>query len=66
MKRKITKLKSKNFEQKLKGVNTFRITGPCVISGRRVTVEFVGTREEAEALTLKGDHNEHAETIETG
>lgn len=54
MKKKITKIKSaKNFQDRLNGVGVFRITGPSLKTGKRVTVEFEGTRKQAEEVILK-------------
>lgn len=54
MKTKIKKVKSsKDFNERLKGVGTWRITGPSKLTGKRVNIEFVGTREEAEKVELK-------------
>lgn len=54
MKTKIVKVKSaKKMEDRLAGKGTFRITGPSKRTGKRVTVEFEGTREEAEMVELK-------------
>lgn len=53
MKKKVIKIKSaKNMRERLAGLGTFRVTGPCKNTGNRVTVEFVGTREQADALEL--------------
>lgn len=54
MKTKIVKIKSaKDITERLAGLGTFRITGPSVSTGKRVTIEFEGTREEAERVELK-------------
>jgi hypothetical protein len=54
MKTKIKKLKSsKDFNERLCGIATWRITGPSVLTGKRVNVEFVGTRAQAEKVELK-------------
>lgn len=54
MKTKIKKIKSsKDFNERLRGVATWRITGPSVRTGERVNLEFVGTRAEAEKVELK-------------
>lgn len=54
MKTKIIKVKSaKNITERLAGKGTFRITGPSKRTGERVTIEFEGTREEAEKVELK-------------
>lgn len=53
MKTKIKKIKSSNdLTERLNGIGTFRITGPCPKTGKRVTVEFVGTRQQAEKVVL--------------
>lgn len=54
MKTKIKKVKSsKDFSERLAGVGTWRITGPSKSTGKRVNIEFVGTREQAEKVELK-------------
>ena len=54
MKRKITRIKAAStLNQKLLGLYVFRITGPCVVTGRKVTLEFTGTREQAENAPLQ-------------
>lgn len=54
MKRKVVKVRNvKDLNKKLAGEAVFRITGPSVKTGERVTVEFTGTREEAEKVELK-------------
>ena len=54
MKTKIVKVKpAKNVTDRLAGKGIFRITGPSVETGKRVTIEFEGTRAEAEKVTLK-------------
>lgn len=53
MKRKIVKVKSaKLLTDRLRGVGTFRVTGPSE-SGERVTVLFTGTRQQAEKVKLQ-------------
>lgn len=53
MKTKIKKVSSaKGITQRMEGIGTFRVTGPCEITGERVTIEFTGTREEAEKVRL--------------
>lgn len=54
MKTKIVKIKSaKDIHDRLSGIGTFRITGPSRRTGKRVTITFEGTREEAEQIELK-------------
>jgi len=54
VKTKIIKVKSaKNITERLAGKGTFRITGPSKRTGERVSIEFEGTREEAEKVELK-------------
>lgn len=54
VKTKIKKVKSsKDFSERLAGVGTWRITGPSKSTGKRVNIEFVGTREQAEKVELK-------------
>lgn len=54
MKTKIKKVKSsKDFSERLAGVGTWRITGPSKSTGKRVNIEFVGTREQAEKVVLE-------------
>lgn len=54
MKTKVKKIKSSNdLNERLRGVGTFRITGPSELTGKRVTVNFEGTRVEAEKVRLK-------------
>lgn len=53
MKRKVVKVRNvKDLNKKLAGEAVFRITGPSVKTGERVTVEFTGTRKQAEQLEL--------------
>lgn len=54
VKTKIKKVKSsKDFSERLAGVGTWRITGPSKSTGKRVNIEFVGTREQAEKVVLE-------------
>lgn len=54
MKRKVVKVKSsKDLTKRISGVGTFRVTGPSIETGKRVTVIIEGTREEAEQVVLK-------------
>ena len=49
MKTKITKIKNvKSIADRLKGIAVWRVTGPSRYNGGRATVQFVGTRNEAE------------------
>lgn len=50
MKTKIVKVKSsKDLTKRVNGEGVFRITGPCIKTGQRVTEEFEGTRDQAKA-----------------
>lgn len=50
MKIKIKKIRSsKDLNERIAGIGTFRITGPDPFSGERVSIEYTGTREGAEA-----------------
>lgn len=52
MKRKITKVSNvKDLQARLAGVAVWRVTGPNKF-GERITVNFTGTRAEAEALNF--------------
>jgi len=52
MKRKITKVQNaKDMQARLAGIALWRVTGPDKF-GKRVTIEFMGTREAAERLEL--------------
>lgn len=51
MKRKTKRIKGPNHLGR--GLPTYRITGPSVVTGKRVTVEFKGTLEQAEKVELK-------------
>lgn len=54
MKKKIVRLRgAKCIKERLSGVCLFRITGPSATTGKRVTIEFEGTREDAEKVELK-------------
>ena len=54
MKKKIKKLKpAKCISDRINGIATWRITGPSKDTGERVTVEFFGTREQAEQVELR-------------
>lgn len=54
MKTKIVKVKSsKDLTKRVNGEATFRITGPSKATGKRVTVFFEGTREQAEKVELE-------------
>ena len=56
MKRKVTRIKrASTLEQKLNGVHVFRVSGPCALTGAKVTVEFTGTRAQAETVKLQGE-----------
>lgn len=53
MKRKITKINNvKDMQSRLAGVAVWRVTGPDQ-NGQRVTVEFTGTRQQAESVELQ-------------
>lgn len=53
MKLKIKKVRSaKLLEDRLKGIGFFRITGPSKKTGKRVTIIFEGTRQQAEKVEL--------------
>jgi hypothetical protein len=54
MKRKMTKLR--NCKNHALGVAVWRITGPCKFTNQRVTIEFVGTREEACGVVLRSSN----------
>lgn len=54
MKRKVTKLRNcKNIFDRMAGCAVWRVTGPCAVTKKRVTVEFTGTRLEAENIDLR-------------
>lgn len=54
MKRKIVRVRhAKRIEDRVAGIAVFRITGPSALTGKRASVEFEGTREEAEKVELK-------------
>ena len=54
MKRKVTKVKNcKTIDARSSTQAIWRITGPCVVTKARVTIEFTGTREEAERVQLR-------------
>jgi hypothetical protein len=51
VKTKIKKIKSSSdFTERLNGVGTFRITGPSAKDGKRITINFNGTRAQAEKV----------------
>lgn len=53
MKRKVVKISShKEMVKRLQGYGIFRITGPCIDTGERVTIHYHGRRELAEAYPL--------------
>ncbi len=53
MKKKVKKIESaKNISDRISGIGTFRITGPHPETGERLTVEYYGTREQAENIDL--------------
>lgn len=58
MKTKVSRVKNKALEKKipledrLKGVHCFLITGPCSVTGVKVSACFVGTRKQANEKTL--------------
>ena len=53
MKTKITKIKNvKTIRERMAGIAYWRITGPSVRTGKRVSLQFVGTREQAEKVEL--------------
>ena len=55
MKRKITRIKAAStLNQKLNGIHVFRVSGPCMVTGQKVTREFTGTRKQAETASLIG------------
>lgn len=54
MKTKVVKVKSsKDLTKRVNREGTFRITGPSKVTGKRVTIFFEGTREQAEKVELK-------------
>lgn len=58
MKRKVTKIKSHSkMLKRLAGYGTFRVTGPCAHANQRVSIEFMGTREQAETVLLEQQIN---------
>ena len=58
MKRKVTKARNcKDIHDRMAGRAVWRVTGPCGVTQRRVTVEFTGTRAEADRLQLRVDDN---------
>lgn len=58
MKRKVTRIgNTKDMTERLKGIAVFRITGPCAVTGNKVTITFTGTRLEAERVELRGDNH---------
>ena len=60
MKRKVTRIRGvADIESRLKGVAVFRVTGPCVKTGERVTVQITGTREDAANLELRSEDATH-------
>ena len=53
MKRKVTRIRRVNgLNAKLKGMHVFRVSGPCAVTGVKVTREFTGTRKQAETVKL--------------
>lgn len=53
MKSKITKIKNvKTIRERMAGIAVWRITGPSTRTGGRVTVQFIGTRAQAEQVEL--------------
>lgn len=54
MRRKIKRVKpAKDFSARLRGFGTYRITGPSIVTGKRVTVEIYGNKEDAEKVILE-------------
>ena len=54
MKKKVTKIKSDpDITKRVQGYGTFRITGPSAATSKRATVEFYGTRKQAEKYIIK-------------
>lgn len=59
MKRKVTRIgNTKDILERLKGIAVFRVTGPCELNGNKVTIEFTGTRLQAERVPLRSVDNE--------
>lgn len=55
MKRKVTRIgNTKDMTERLKGIAVFRVCGPCCATGEKVTIEFTGTRLQAERVELRG------------
>lgn len=53
MKRKIKKIESaKNIGDRISGIGLFRITGPHPEKNERLSIEFYGTRQQAEELDI--------------
>lgn len=54
MKKKVTRLKTvKCLADRIAGIAVWRITGPDVTTHERVTIEFTGTRAQAEQIELR-------------
>lgn len=54
MKRKVTRIgRCKEIKDRVSGKALFRVTGPCINTGKRVNVEIEGTRQEADAVVLE-------------
>ncbi len=59
MKRKVTRIgNTGDLTERLKGIAVYRITGPCPVTGKRVTFEFTGTRLQAERAEIVGVNHE--------
>lgn len=62
MTRKVSRVKgvkgASTRENKLQGVYLFRIRDRCKETGRMLTQEFLGTREQAETVTLYKSDND--------
>jgi len=56
MKTKIKKAKkTKDLKHRIVGIAKWHITGPCIITGERVVLEFYGTRAQAEQVEIRHD-----------
>lgn len=54
MKKKVTRLRTvKSLADRIAGIAVWRITGPDVTTNERVSIEFTGTRAEAEQVQLR-------------
>ena len=58
MKTKVRKVRNhRDLEKRLAGIALWRVTGPCVVTGKRVSRIFDGTREAAIDCLKQGDNH---------